>query len=95
MTTCNCPSDIKVEGACYWAIKVGAGLIGDHSPNGHGRPSEMQLRWIGALRERRRHDGWQPAWLAIHDPEDDVDFEASRGIRYVMQIGNMREELSV
>jgi hypothetical protein len=95
VTTCDCSTPLKIEASCYFHVKASADLFADISPNGHGSPTEEQLRWIGAINERRRRDGWRAAWLAVHHPQDDVDYEKWRGVRYVMSIGHLRGELSV
>jgi len=88
LSRCDHVEELQVESACYWCVKVQAGLISDHQANGRGRPTAAQLEFIGVVDPEgaRRQvsdpwDGWDlspiEAWERVID---DPTWNKRRGL---------------
>jgi hypothetical protein len=90
---CGCDG-LKVAGLCYFCCKVRAGLF---SSNGYADTLSTEQQVFVGIYGPRARDGWSPADGLIRalDPDEAVDYERYRGLRYLVQIGGMTEVLSV
>jgi hypothetical protein len=79
LSRCEHVEEVRVGEACYWCVKVSANLIGDHSPNGAGKPTPEQLRYVGVInpdlpRGAVFDDWWDlspiEAWERMVEPEE-------------------------
>ena len=78
---------------CYACLKASA-LNG-----GRAKLSLEQLQYVGFDLAPRPQPGWIPAWTllpSLDGSDEDRDTEATtRGVRWLMQVGQERNELTV
>lgn len=92
MNGCGCASGVKIDGLCYWCLKLRAGLIGS---NGHGSLTYEQEIFVGIYGTPEHEHGWRSAASLLGWLERDEREPEARGITYSVSLDGTTWELSV